>query len=250
MNNAFRALWWREFVLYRRNLVGEGILNLLLPLFLFLFFGMGFNQTIGNIGGIPYFEFLIPGIVLLTIALTAFETSSWFYVTNRQSQQWQEVILMGDFPNKRVLFLSQMLIGVVKSLFHGLILFIITVFLSGATEYQINIQAFLAFALITSLQFSALGHIAGLYIKPGPLLGRLVTFLIFPLFMISGMGWNISQYSSIFEKIVLWLPTYTVMNGIQSAFLQGVIQNTSLLIALVETIVLVAVAQLLTGTRD
>jgi len=250
MNNAYRALWWREFVLYRRNFIGEGGLNLLLPLIFFLFLGMGFQQIVGKIDGVAYFEFLIPGMVLLTIALSAFETTSWFYATNRRNQQWQEVILMGDFPNKRSLFLSQILIGIVKSLFHGLVIFLITVFLSGASVSQINIQAFLAFVLFTAIQFSALGHIVGLYVKPGPLLGRLVIFLIFPLFIVSGIGWNISQYTPVFEKIIYWLPTYTLMHGTQSAFLKGVIQNFALIVTIVETGVIVGVAQLLTGTRD
>lgn len=250
MNNAYRALWWREFVLYRRNLISEGFLNLLLPLMFFLFFGMGFQQVIGKINGVAYFEYLIPGIVLLTVALTAYETTSWFYATNRRNQQWQEVILMGDFPNKRSLFLSQLLIGMVKSLFHGLILFVITVFLSGASLTHINIQAFLAFVLITAIQFSALGHIVGLYVKQGPLLGRLAIFLIFPLFIVSGLGWNITQYKPLFESIIHWLPTFTLIDGAQSAFLHGIIQNMALIVAFIETGVIVALAQLLTGKQD
>jgi len=250
MNNAFRALWWREFVLYRRNLISEGILNLLLPLLFFLFFGMGFQRIMGVVEGKPYMVFLIPGIILLTVALSAFDTNVWFYATTRRNRQWQEVILMGSFPNKRSLVLSHLFIGIAKGLFHGLILLIITIFLASATGFQVNIQSFLAFVLFTAIQFAALGHIVGLYVKPGPFLGRLVTFFIFPLFLISGLGWEISLYTPIFTKLVYWLPTYTLLGGAQSAFLHGTIQNLFLLVAFIETAVIVAIAQLLTGSQD
>lgn len=249
MNNAFRALWWRELTLYRRNLVSEGIFNLLLPILFFLLFGLGFQTVIGAQNGTPYLVYLVPGLVLLTVALTAFDSTAWFYVSNRRSRQWEEVILMGDFPNKRSLLLAQLALGATKGLFHGFILLLMTIFLTGASGYNINIQAFLAFILLTAIQFAAWGHLVGLYTPPGPFLGRLVTFLIFPVFLISGIGWEITAYSPVFESLIYWLPTHTLVSGAQSGFLRGTIENLFLIIGLLETGLLVGIVHLITDAR-
>ncbi|MCF7800466.1 MAG: ABC transporter permease [Candidatus Marinimicrobia bacterium] len=249
MNNAFRALWWRELTLYRRNLVSEGILNLLLPILFFLFFGLGFQAIVGTMDGIPYLAYLIPGLVLLTIALTAFDSLAWFHVTNRRNRQWDEVILMGAFPNKPGLLLAELTLGATKGLVHGIIILLITIFLAGTSGIHVNIQAFLVFMLLTAIQFAAWGHLAGMYTPPGPLLGRLVTFFIFPIFLVSGLGWEISGYSPVFESLVYWLPTHTLVAGAQSGFLRGTIENLFLIIAFIETALLVGVVHLLTDNR-
>lgn len=249
MNNAFRALWWRELTLFRRNLVSEGILYLLLPILFFLFFGLGFQAVMRSIDGIPYLTYLIPGVVLLTVALTAFDTLAWFHMNNRRNRQWDEVILMGAFQNKPGLLLSGLAIGATKGVVYGFMVFFITVFLTGTAGIQINIQAFLAFVFLTAIQFAAWGHIAGLYIPPGAMLGRLVMFFIFPIFLISGLGWEIAGYSPVFRSIVYWLPTHTLVAGAQSGFLRGTIENLFLIITFIETGLLVGIVHLLTDNR-
>ncbi|MCF7796953.1 MAG: ABC transporter permease [Lentisphaeria bacterium] len=249
MNNAFRALWSRELTLFRRNPVSEGILYLLLPLLFFLLFGLGFQSVVGKLDGIPYLAYLIPGLVLMTIALTAFDSVAWFHVLNRRNRQWDEVVLMGAFPNKPGLLLAELTLGAVKGLIHGVIILVITLFLAGSTGVDLNIQAFLAFMILTAIQFAAWGHLAGMYTPPGPMLGRLVAFFIFPLFLVSGLGWEISLYAPVFESIVRWLPTHTLIAGAQSGFLRGGIENLFLIIAFIETVLLVGIVHMLTDNR-
>lgn len=250
MNNAFRALWWRELTLYRRNPVSEGVLNLLLPILFFLFFGLGFQSIMGKLDSTPYLVYLIPGVVLLSVALTAFDSTAWFHVSNRRNRQWDEVILMGAFPNKRSLLLSELILGATKGLIHGIIVLLITIFLAGTAGIHINIQAFLVFIVLTAFQFAAWGHLAGIYVPPGPLLGRLVTFFVFPIFIISGLGWEISGYSHVFESLVTWLPTHTLLAGAQSGFLRGSIENLFLIIAFIETAIVVGIVHMLTDNQD
>ncbi len=250
MGNAFKTLWWRELTLYRRNFVSEGLLNLLLPLFFFLFFGLGFQTVLKPVTGQSYMVFLIPGVTLLSIAITAFDSTAWFYATNRRNHQWQEVILMGAFLNKRALLNAQIAVATIKSLIHGMILLMIMIFLTDVSNIHLNLQSFIVFVILTAIQFAALGHLAGIYLTPGPLLGRLTVFVLFPLFLISGLGWSITNYSPFFEKIVSWLPTFALIDGVQSAFLRGRIENLFLIVSVIETLILLGLTQFLTGTQE
>ena len=73
MNLSYRVyhVFVRNLVSYKRFVVPTFIASLVQPLFYLITFGIGMGAYVGLFGGQPYLYFLVPGVLMSTVSLTA-----------------------------------------------------------------------------------------------------------------------------------------------------------------------------------
>ena len=73
MNLSYRIayVFYRNLVSYKRFVVPTFIASLVQPLFYLITFGIGMGAYVGLFGGKPYLNFLVPGVLISAVALSA-----------------------------------------------------------------------------------------------------------------------------------------------------------------------------------
>ena len=73
MNFSYRIVYvfWRNMVSYKRFVLTTFLASLIQPLFYLITFGIGMGAYIGHFGGKPYLYFLVPGVLITSVMMSA-----------------------------------------------------------------------------------------------------------------------------------------------------------------------------------
>ena len=82
-----------------------------------------------------------------------------------------------------------------------------------------NYPLTLAYLIIVSWTFSALGVIIGVYARSWDQIGSFTTFVFMPLSMLGGVFWSTEMLPGIWSKVSLANPIYWMVNGMRYATL-------------------------------
>lgn len=174
-------VWLREikrFIRSKARIVG----SLGMPL-LFLF-GLGFGlKSQLNIGGADYLEFLLPGIVAMTVLMNSM-MSGVSVIWDKQFGFMREMLVT---PVSRTeLILGKTLGGATTAVSQGILIFLISLFLGIQFPDVNGILIALVFMILIGITFSALGLCFAAFIEDLEAFPLIMNFVILPLFFLSG----------------------------------------------------------------
>jgi len=188
----------------------------LISAFLFIFiFGSVLGKKIDLIVGIPYLQFVFPGILIMNMLSSAFEhtASSVYFGTWIRSI---EEMLVAPFSYIEMV-LGYVIAAVLRSLLIGIgILIIGTLF--GAVQIT-SIPLFILYAVGIATIFALLGILVGLWAKSFEQLGMLNTFIIMPLTFLGGMFYSIELLPETIKTITIYNPFFYFIDGMRYATL-------------------------------
>lgn len=207
MNSALMVVWDRQIKEYFRNkqrMIG----TLAQPLLFLVTFGFGLSSTFKQAGNGNYIQYLIPGIVGMTILFSA--------IMNGMSLIWDKQFgflketLVAPVSRARLLF-GRCLGGATTSIFQGFIV-ITFAFLMG---FRISNWALFPLALIlmflTALMFSLLGTILASKFDDMQSFPTIMNLLVMPMFFLSGALFPINNFPSVIKILAKINPmTYCV----------------------------------------
>jgi ABC-2 type transport system permease protein len=204
-------------------------------LFLFIF-GLSLGSRIKTLGGVPYVEFLLPGLVMLNVISSSYDESASSLFQQRFMNSIQELLIA---PLSSVELVVGFLTGsVLRGLVIGNLVMLIGLFLVRAFPH--NGVTYFFFMLMTALLFSAVGMIAGLLGKTWDNLAIFTTFIITPLTYIGGVFSSIGLLPLILRKISLFNPMLYMIDGFRSSYTGEVDVNLTADAAVVTTLTVIA----------
>lgn len=194
------------------RVVIQTIVSPLISAFLFIFiFGFVLGQRIELIAGIPYMQFVFPGILMMNILMSAFIHSSNSLYFVRFTHSINEILTA---PFSYIEMITGFVAGaVVRSLIVGLGVLVIGL-LFGAVQIA-NLFLFLLYAIGISVVFALLGLIVGLWAKGFEQLNILNTFVIMPLSMLGGMFYSIELLPDAVRTITLYNPFFYFIDAMR-----------------------------------
>ncbi|OPY37795.1 MAG: ABC-2 type transporter [Methanoregula sp. PtaU1.Bin051] len=181
---AIYVLWLREmlkFVRAKSRMIGA----IAMPVFMLIFLGMGFRRV--EFPGLPpeisYLQYLVPGIVGMTLLFTgAFTGMS--VLMDRQFGFLKEVMVT---PASRIsIVLGRIAGGATTSIIQALMMLFLSVFLGFALPAIYLIAASVVIMLFISIIFICIGLILSSFMKDIHGFNTMTNFIIFPLFLLSG----------------------------------------------------------------
>ena len=218
------ALWYREFKVFlrERSRVISSIIN---PLLWLLIIGGGLGSAV-SFGGINYQTFIYPGILVQT-ALFSSIFFGVYIVWDKKIDFMKEVLVA---PMRRTsLFVGKILGGSTDTSLQILILFFIGFafismgLLPGLHLNILSVLVSLGFLLVTTVGLVSIGLIIGSQMESPEGFQLIISFLIFPMFFLSGALFPISNLPSWLAPFIFVNPvTYTVdgVRGILLGFSQ------------------------------
>ena len=213
-------------------------------LFIFIF-GVSLGSRIKTLGGVPYADFLLPGLIMLNVISSSYDESSSSIFQQRFMNSIQEILIAPlSYLEILVGFLSgSVLRGVVIG---NLVMFIGVALVHFAPRHW---GAYAYFMCATALLFSAAGMISGLLAKTFDNLAIVTTFIITPLTYVGGVFSSMHLLPPLLQRVSLFNPILYMIDGFRFAYTGASDVNPALDAALLALFALVALGIAFVMTR-
>lgn len=194
------ALWLREFKVFFRekSRLGASIFTPILWLFVF---GGGLGSSVTNLSTsshIGYQEFIFPGILCMSVIFSSIFFGS--YIIWDKKFDFLKSVMVSPV-NRSTIFVGKTLGGMTTSIIQVAILLFIGTFL-GINYSPISLLSIVGIILLLSFSLTSLGLAIGSYMESLEGFQLIVSFVVFPLYFLSGALFPL-------EKLPTWLSIIT-----------------------------------------
>ena len=225
------ALWYREIKVFLRE-KSRVVSSLFTPLLWIVVFGGGLGSSV-SLGGTNYQVFIFPGILSMTVLFTSI-FFGLYIVWDKRIDFFKEVLVA---PLSRLtIFAGKMLGGCTDALIQGSLMLAFGVLLGVSYTVQ-SVVAAIVFMLVLASAVVSIGLVIGSRMESPEGFNLIVSFVVFPLFFLSGALFPIDNLPS-------WLHVFTVLNPVTYAVdgMRGAMLGTSAFPVVVDFVVLLAFA--------
>ena len=222
------AIWQRDMLVLRRNIISELVAVVAYPLTIYLAFGIGMQSYIGLVDGAPYSLFIAPGLITMTAISAAYNESVWSLWFHRRVQFTIESYRVTPISVSEIVIakiFTGFTHGIIKGCAVGLVIFAITPF-RFPLEHLLQ---YLLFLIPGSALFSCAGVISATVMDKPETIGKVEAVLVMPLIFMSGLFFPLSSYP---PSVITWvraLPTTALFEGARRALVAGDMQPISVL---------------------
>lgn len=212
--HAIKAIYLFEMMRTRRTLMQSIASPVLSTSLYFIVFGAAIGARMGDIEGVSYGAFIIPGLIMLSLLNESISNASFG-------------IYMPKFTGTIYELLSapvsafEIVIGFVgaattKSLILGLLI-LLTARLF--VDYDIDHPFYmLLFLFLTAMSFSLFGFILGVWADSFERLQIVPMMIVTPLTFLGGSFYSISMLPELWQKITLFNPVVYLISGFRWSF--------------------------------
>jgi len=216
LKRAFRV-WQRHLTVYTKLYKSSIALNFVEPVLYLAALGLGLGAFVKQINGVPYIQFIAPGIIASSSMFAAiYECTYGTYV--RMTYQKTFDAILATPVNIDDLVAGELLWGATKSLLYGTII-IIVISLFGLVDSAFIVLAVPAL-FITGLIFAEISVIFTAVVPGIDSFNYFYTLLMTPMFLFSGIFFPLDNLSPVVTKIAFFTPLYHLVN-ICRAFASG-----------------------------
>jgi ABC-2 type transport system permease protein len=210
------ALWYREFKVFlrERSRIISSIVN---PILWLLIIGGGLGSAV-SFGGINYQTFIYPGVLIQT-ALFSSIFFGVYIVWDKKIDFLKEVLVA---PMRRTsIFIGKIIGGSTDTILQIIILLVIgfAFMVSGIMPdlhlNVISVLVSLAFLLVTTVGLVSIGLILGSQMESPEGFQLIGSFLIFPLFFLSGALFPITNLPPWLSPFIFVNPVTYAVDGVR-----------------------------------
>ncbi len=180
----------------------------------FIIFGSMIGSRIGEVKGVSYMAFLVPGLVMMAIINGAFNNvvSSFF---GSKFQKNIEELLVSPTPNW-VIIAGYVAGGVGRGLTVGLLVFLVSFFFARPEIYSLSL--ILLFSILTAVLFSLGGLLNGIYAQKFDDVSIFNSFILTPLIYLGGVFYSIEGFSPFWQNFAKANPLLYMVDGFRYGF--------------------------------
>jgi len=179
-----------------------------------LVFSHVLESRVSVYGTIPYAQFLIPGLVMMSMVQNAFANPSSSLIQSRITGNLVFILLPPLSHGE--LFAAYLLAAIARGLCVGLgVGLVALLFAPLPVHHPLWV---LAFAVISCGTMGALGIIAGLWSEKFDQLAAFQNFLILPATFLSGVFYSIHSLPSFWQQVSHWNPVFYMIDGFRYGF--------------------------------
>jgi len=218
------ALWLRQIKKYLRS-KSRMIGTLGQPLLFLLAFGYGFQGIYQKAEGGNYMEFIVPGIVLMTVLFTAV-FSGIEVIWDRQFGFLKETLVA---PVSRFeILMGRALGGATVSTLQGCLVLAVTLLCHFRPRHLTLLPVGLLFIFLVALLFTSLGLLLASFLEDMQGFQLIMNFLIMPIFFLSGALFPLGRVPTAMKIIAKLDPLTYGIDGLRGALLANSVWGMSL----------------------
>lgn len=182
----------------------------------FLIFGAFLGSRIGDVHGVSYVLFVVPGLVMLAVVTNSYaNTSSVMFSSKFFGRNIDEILVSPTPP--WVLVAGFVTGGLIRGVLIGLLVLLVSLFFTHLVVYNLFVVA--AFLVLTSLVFSLAGLVNGVYATSIDGINIVPTFVLTPLVYLGGVFYSTQALPGMWGSLTRFDPIFYVVNGFRHGFL-------------------------------
>jgi ABC-2 type transport system permease protein len=211
---AIRAIYNFEMARTRRTLMQSIISPVISTALYFVVFGAAIGSRIAEVEGITYGAFIVPGLIMLSLLTQSISNASFGIYFPRFTGTIYE--LLSAPVSYFEIVVSYVGAAATKSVILGLIILATAAFI-----VPIRIEHpfwMLLFLVLTSVTFSLLGFIIGIWADGFEKLQLIPLLVITPLTFLGGSFYSIDMLPPLWQTVSLFNPVVYLVSGFRWSF--------------------------------
>ena len=212
------VMWLREMKRFLRD-KSRVIGTLAMPFFFLFSMGFGFRGGF-NLPGIPqgtdYIDFLVPGILGMTMLFTSMFAG--LSVLWDKEFGFLKEIMVAPVRRSAIVF-GRIAGGITTSLIQGVLILIISFFLGFELNNIFNILSALTFMFLIGAGFIGFGIAMASKMDDVQGFSLIIQFIIFPTFLLSGALFPVSNFPNIIRMISYVNPLTYGVDGLRASLI-------------------------------
>ena len=212
---ALKTIWRKEITRYMRIWVQTLLPPAITMALYFVIFGNLIGSRIGNMGGFSYMEFIVPGLIMMSVITNAYANVSSSFFSNKFQRNIEE-LMVSPVPTW-IIILGFIGGGISRAILIGVIVTCISMLF---VDIQIhNPFAIVVTLLLTTTLFATAGLINGVYAKTFDDVSIVPTFVLTPLTYLGGVFYSLTLLPEFWQMISKANPIVYMVSGFRYGFL-------------------------------
>ena len=201
----------REFLYeYNYSILAPLISNLL---FVIIFSTIDRYYSL-SLGKITFIDFLVPGLIVMTVAQQSFDNPSVSIINSKQIGSFDDFLLA---PLSRLeIFIAYIISQIVIGLILGLINFVALAYFISFN--YISIFSFIYYLILVIIFFTSIGSVVGFLAYRWDTQSTVSNFFISPINFLSGTFFSINALPENLQVILLYNPYYYIISFFRDSF--------------------------------
>ena len=212
--HAVRALYTFEMARTWRTVMGSIVSPVLSTSLYFVVFGAAIGTRIPEVGGVSYGAFIVPGLIMLSLLTQSISNASFGIYFPKFTGTIYE--LLSAPISYSAILLAYVGAAASKSIILGLIIL-------ATAGLFVPLQVLhpfwmLLFLVLTSVTFSLVGFIIGIWADGFEKLQVVPMLIVTPLTFLGGSFYSIDMLPPLWQKVALFNPVVYLVSGFRWSF--------------------------------
>lgn len=202
----------RNWTVYRKDLIANISPTVADPAFIMVSLGLGLGSYLTNVEGMTYMQYLAPGLTVATALFTSFFESSYGFFVRMTYENVFKAMLTTPIGVREVVIGEMIWVGLKGAVMALCVAIVLSVFGLVSNPLMIPLVAFVGF--LVALPCGAMGLLATALVNNINQFQTVYSFIIAPLYFLSGIFFPIAQMSMPVRIVAEFFP---LIHGVKLA---------------------------------
>ena len=181
----------------------------------FLIFGTVIGDRIGTIQGVPYAQFIAPGLIMMAVITNAYANVSTSLFSVRFQRSIEEMLVSP--MHYSLLLLGYTLGGVLRGVIVAFLVYIVACFFLDVDFHHIPMT--LLVVILVAALFSLAGFTNGMLARTFDDVALVPTFVLAPMTYLGGVFYGTSMLPTFWQNVSYFNPIFYMVNALRQAML-------------------------------
>lgn len=181
----------------------------------YLVFAIALGQNLRTMAGVPFLDFLAPGLIMMTMAQNAFANSSSSMVIAKMQGHMVDYLLP---PLSHAEMMTGFVVGgIARGIVVGLASAVTFGLLLGF--HVSHVWAIIVFAILSGMMMATVGLISGIWAEKFDQIAAIQNFLVLPATFLSGTFYSVEQLPPAWQFLCHLNPFFYMIDGFRYGFI-------------------------------
>ena len=240
---ALKTLFIKEIRRFAKVWMQTVLSPLITTSLYFLVFGVALGSRLKEISGVPYIQFVVPGLVMMTMVRDSFLNTSSSLFQSKINGTITD-LLVAPIGASEIL-LAYVGAAMCRAVITGALVLVVALFFTWFPLHNVGWTIF--FTILVPATFALLGIVSALWAEKFDHLAIFPNFVLLPLAFLGGVFYSIDLLPEPWNSISRLNPLLYMINGLRFGFLgvADVSPVASAVVVLISFMVLLATAGVL-----